>query len=249
VIDSSELQQTASHLGPWWFKFNLNGASFGGSIERETEKTRWFFRCVERLGEPVRTILELGSHEGSHSLQLAADRSVERIVALEGQEANLSRARFVKQISGDEKVAFRKYNIERLDPAEFAEPFDAVFCAGLLYHLPMPWQLIRQLPNLTRRYLFLDTHYAAVADATAEGYSGWWFAEGQTPLSGLSPSSFWFSFKDLMMALMENGFLVRFIHDMKDFPRGPRAFIFAERTADAGASRGAPVAPVRPSSP
>jgi methyltransferase family protein len=240
-----DFSKTATELGPWWFRFEADGLTFGGSVERETVKTEWFFDCIAKLGgDPIRTVLELGAHEGSHSLQLAARSSIERVVALEGLKANLARALFVKRVFRDEKIAFREYDIERLDPADFAEPFDAVFCAGLLYHLPKPWQLIRALRHLTRKYLFLDTHYAATADATAEGYAGWWFAEGQSPLSGLSPSSFWFSFKDLTIALMENGFLIRFIHDMKDFPRGPRAFILAELAKGAGATRGTPVVPV-----
>jgi hypothetical protein len=227
-------ERTVAALGPWWFRFEHHGMSFGGTVERDREKTAWFFECLARSGAPpLRTVLELGAHEGSHSLQLADCPSVESVVALEGRRATLARAAFAKRVFQDRKIVFRKYDIERLDPADFPEPFDAVFCAGLLYHLPRPWRLIERLPALTRR-LFLDTHYAASQETAVEGHAGRWFVEGRDPLSGLSPSSFWLTFDDLVRTLEQNGFAVRWVRDMKEFPKGPRAFLFAESAASAG---------------
>jgi len=98
----SSLPKAAAALGPWWFRFEHNGVSFGGAVERDREKTDWFFSALASLGGQPRRILELGSHEGSHSLQLAGRSFVEEVVALE--------------------------------PADLGRRFDAVFCAGLLYH-------------------------------------------------------------------------------------------------------------------
>lgn len=58
-------------LGPWWFSFELDGETFGGEAPRDVEKVDTFFDWVDRCGGRVRSVLELGSHEGSHSLQLA----------------------------------------------------------------------------------------------------------------------------------------------------------------------------------
>lgn len=43
--------------------------------------------------------------------------------------------------------------------------FDAVFCSGLLCHLPEPWKLIEQMPRIAPK-LFIWTHYPD--DATAD---------------------------------------------------------------------------------
>jgi Methyltransferase domain len=225
----SSLAQAAAALGPWYFRFERDGASFGGSVERDREKTEWFFSAVAGLGGEPRRILELGAHEGSHSLQLAGHPSVEEVVALEGRRENLARASFVKRAFGDRKILFREYNIERLDPADFDRPFDAVFCAGLLYHLPRPWALIERFPRLTRRDLFLDTHYATAATATVEGHEGRWVAEGPDPLSGLSASSFWLTRADLTATLQANGFAVCAERDIPYARNGPRMFVVARR--------------------
>jgi len=77
--------------------------------------------------------------------------------------------------------------------------------------------------------VFLDTHYAGAREVTVEGHAGSWFAEGRDPLSGLSSSSFWLTLEDLTRTLGSNDFTVRCLRDMPAFPKGPRAFILAER--------------------
>jgi hypothetical protein len=224
----SSLPQAAAALGPWWFRFEHNGVSFGGAVERDREKTDWFFSALASLAGQPRRILELGSHEGSHSLQLASHPSVTEVVALEGRRENLVRASFVKQAFGDRKIVFREYNIERLDPADLDGPFDAVFCAGLLYHLPQPWTLLERLRGLAG-HLFLDTHYATTAAATVHGHDGRWVAEGPDPLSGLSVSSFWLTRDDLLGTLERNGFTVHSLFDLPHARNGPRVFVMARR--------------------
>jgi SAM-dependent methyltransferase len=49
--------------------------------------------------------------------------------------------------------------------------FDAVFCCGLLYHLDRPRQFLRMLSGVTRRLLFLQTHFA-VDDTVGAGRPG-----------------------------------------------------------------------------
>ena len=233
VVKTRRFTQQVESLGPWWFEFEIGGKTFGGSVPRDTEKSELFFLWVERLGGGVETVLELGAHEGSHTLQLSEHRSVKKIVGLEGCEDNLKRANFVKNLYGRNNIEFHQEDLERLTPEDWPQ-FDAVFCAGLLYHLQKPWELIAKLPAICRRYLFLDTHYAHTEDVLVGRYAGRWVDEDTDPLSGLSSDSFWLSFKDLILLLMENGFLVRFVRDYENFPKGSRAFIFAERTDDIG---------------
>lgn len=216
-----------SRLQPWWFAFETGGHRFGGEVPRDTEKVRAFFEWIARSGGRAETILELGSHEGSHSLQLASGPGVKRVLALEGRPDNVERARLVQRAFGAANVEFRLANLEAFDPAEVG-PVDAVFCAGLFYHLPEPWSLVERLAPISR-YLFLDTHYAAVESAAVGRYRGCWKGEGRDPLSGLSGRSFWLSFRHLVLLLMENGFLLRFVRDYDRSTHGSRAWLFAER--------------------
>ncbi len=216
-------------LDPWWFAFEVEGHTFGGRVPRDTEKVDLFFDWAQRLGK-VETILELGSHEGSHSLQLAIRTGVRRVVALEGREDNVRRARLVAEAFPGTNVEFRHCNLEQFEPAEFAG-FDAVFCSGLLYHLPEPWTLVQKVAGICR-FLFLDTHYAATEETLVGGHGGRWYKEGSDGLSGLSSRSFWLTLKDLVLLLMENGFLVRYLRDMGG-DHGSRAWLFAEQVGAA----------------
>jgi hypothetical protein len=226
--DKSRLLQQAELLQPWYFRFEIDGLAFGGQVPRDTEKTGLFSSWARKLGQPVKTIIEFGSHEGSHSLQLASIPEVERVIGLEGRPDNIVRARFIKRIFRADSIEFHQCNLEKLDPPQW--PIcDAVFCAGLLYHLPRPWEFVPKLSMLCKSYLFLDTHYASSVDERVEGYSGKWTGEGPDPLSGLSKRSFWLSFKDITRLLMENGFIIRFVRDYESFSRGSRVFIFAEK--------------------
>jgi hypothetical protein len=222
----------AQRLQPWWFRFEIGGHVFGGDAPRDVDKVGMFFDSIERCGVSVSTILELGSHEGNHSLQLADHRGVERVIALEGREENLQRARFVQRVAGATNIEFRLCNLERFNAAAF-DPVDAVFCAGLFYHLPRPWLLIEQLAPIAR-FLFLDTHYALSEEVAQAGYCGRWYVDDETALGGLSPQSFWLSFKHLVLLLLEQGFVTRFVHDLADSPNGPRVWLFCEQTRGLG---------------
>jgi methyltransferase family protein len=212
-------------LDPWWFAFEAGGHTFGGRVPRDTEKVDLFFDWAHRFGR-VETILELGSHEGSHSLQLACRPGVRRVVGLEGREDNVRRARLVLEACGPKNIEFRHYDLERFEPAEFPA-FDAVFCSGLLYHLPEPWTLIKKIAGICR-FLYLDTHYAATEDALVGSYRGRWYEEGSDGLSGLSRRSFWLGLKDLVLLLMENGFILRYVREM-GAEQADRMWFFAQQ--------------------
>jgi hypothetical protein len=56
-------------------------------------RVAWFFQHIPQ----PRTILELGSLEGGHTLALSRHPGVERVLGLEGRSENFRRAQFVKQ--------------------------------------------------------------------------------------------------------------------------------------------------------
>ncbi len=91
-----------------------------------------------------------------------------------------------------DKISFVQANLETADLAAFGT-FDAIFCCGLLYHLPEPWKLVQQFTTVSPRP-FLSTYYSleSQANTTINRYRGRYVAKAERmkPLSGLSPKSF-----------------------------------------------------------
>lgn len=211
---------------PWVTKFSINGEAYGGAFDAMNDARLAQFH---EYFPNVKAILELGSLEGGHSFGLARKADVQRIVALEGRAFNIERSKFVQKLLDETKVTFIEANLEETDLATHGE-FDAVFCAGLLYHLPEPWKLIAQCARVSPG-LFIWTHYAA-DDNTVEvnDYQGKWYQESglRDPLSGLSKESFWPTLTSLKAMLAQNGFAkTHVIEDDPKHPHGPAVTLAA----------------------
>ena len=224
---TNDLTSDFAKLAPWVFQFRIGGQDYGGAISATGDaRVDQFFRFAPE----VATILELGSLEGAHSFILAQRPGVKRVVALEGREFNLRKARFVQELLHISNVEFAQANLENSDLAAFGT-FDAVFCSGLIYHLPEPWKLISQLPALAPN-LFIWTHYAADADAeiVSDGLRGKVHSEGGAadPLSGMSATATWLTLESLMAALTRSGYASTHVIDNNPaHPNGPAVTIGA----------------------
>ncbi|HZE13222.1 MAG TPA: class I SAM-dependent methyltransferase [Chthoniobacterales bacterium] len=192
-------------LGPWIYQFQIGGQTYGGGISAVGDVR------VERFlqfAPQAKMILELGSLEGAQSFILAQRPGVKRVVALEGREANLRKARLAQDLLEIPNVEFVQANLEHADLAGYGK-FDAVFCCGLLYHLPEPWTLLRQLPKLAP-LLFIWTQYAAAEEAhdLANGLRGKIHVEGgaDEPLSGMSSTATWLTLDSLRDVLTTSGY-------------------------------------------
>lgn len=223
---------------PWVTKFVIGGEEYGGDSDAMKDaRVDIFFRSFPE----AKRILELGSLEGGHTFNLAGRPGVQRVLGVEGREESVEKARFVQGVLGIENAEFAVANLETADLGEFGE-FDAVFCSGLLYHLPEPWALIEEVSNVSSN-LFIWTHYA-IGDAaeaavpalrearntTRNGYEGWEYGEHglKDPLSGMSPTSFWPTLDGLKRMLVEHGFEeVRIIKDNPANPHGPAVTLAA----------------------
>ncbi len=225
MSEPRDLAAEFAALGPWIYQFQIAGQTYGGGISAVGDvRVERFLRYAPK----ARTILELGSLEGAHSFILAENG--ERIVALEGREANLRKARFVQQLLKIGNVKFEQANLEDADLAAFGE-FDAVFCCGLLYHLPEPWRLLERLPAVAP-LLFIWTQYAAENEARdiGRGLRAKTHIEGgaDEPLSGLSPTATWLTHESLRDLLRACGYQrVDVIHDDPAHANGPAVTIGA----------------------
>lgn len=222
-----DLELEFAKLGPWVFQFRIDGQDYGGpmSVAGDSRVEQFF-----RFAPEAATILELGSLEGAHTFQLAQRPGVRRVLALEGREFNLRKARFVQELLHIPNAEFVQGNLESSDLAAFGK-FDAVFCSGLIYHLPEPWKLISQLPAVAPN-LFIWTHYAPDEDAEIvfDGLRGKIYHEGGAtdPLSGMSATSTWLTLDSLITALTKSGYTsVQVIDSYLAHVKGPTVTIGA----------------------
>ncbi|MFL6588913.1 MAG: class I SAM-dependent methyltransferase [Chthoniobacterales bacterium] len=217
----TELAEEFAKLAPWVFQFRIGERDYGGGISAVGDaRIDQFFRFAPN----ARTILELGSLEGAHTFILSQREGVERVVAIEGREANLRKARFVQKLLGIQNIEFVEANLENAALTSFGK-FDAVFCSGLLYHLPEPWKLVEQLPKAAP-LLFVWTQYAAEHEAKdlGNGLCGKIYIEGgpDEPLSGMSRSATWLTLPSLRTVLARAGYRrIEIIHDDVSHQNGP----------------------------
>jgi SAM-dependent methyltransferase len=221
------LAEEFANLGPWVFQFRIDGYDYGGGISAVGDpRVDQFLRAAPTAG----SILELGSLEGAHTFILAQHPGVKRVVALEGRNANLRKARFVQALLQIHNVEFAQANLEHADLTQLGS-FDVVFCCGLLYHLPEPWQLIQQCPSIAP-LLFIWTQYAREDEGRdiGQGLRGKTHIEGgpDEPLSGMSATALWLTLDSLRTLLTRSGYRkIDVIHDDPAHPNGPAVTIAA----------------------
>jgi SAM-dependent methyltransferase len=200
--------------GPWVTRFSINGHTYGGWCDfTDDERLRDF---LDRFA-PCR-VLELGCLEGGQTIELAL-RGFD-VTAVEGRPENVKRARWICRLLGVDADVVNA-NLERVPLRELGW-FDVVFCAGLLYHLPSPWEMVEQFPAVAPS-LFLSTHYAEREEVVVNGLPGRWYPElgRDDPLSGLSQRSFWPTKYALLDLLRASGY--KHVEITRDWmhPNGP----------------------------
>lgn len=215
----NELESEFEKRKPWITQFNINGKKYGGDIIQDDDiRVALFFECFPN----VKSILELGSLEGGHTFQLAK-RPGTSVVGIEARDFNIAKANFIRDLLRVNNVRFICANLEKTPLSSFGR-FDAVFCSGLLYHLPRPWELIQGMGRITSK-VFIWTHYAVneKANEEIEGYGGYWYNEFgyQDPLSGMSNRSFWLTLPSLEGILRKSGFVnIKIYSNVPDHEQG-----------------------------
>jgi SAM-dependent methyltransferase len=214
--DRDPLRSAFRSRGPWVTRFRIGDHNYGGKVDlMDDGRIEQFSGAFPE----ARSVLELGSLEGAHSFSLA--RRADRVVAVEGREENIARAEFVRELLKVENVTFVEADLATTPLVQFGT-FDAVFCVGLLYHLPKPWLLLDQFAGVAPN-LFLQTHYAEREESSVDGMPGRTYREfgRDDPLSGLSSESFWLTIPALTERLEQSGYAVEILEADTGHKNGP----------------------------
>ena len=199
----ADLERFFERTGPWQTRVEIAGRAYGGPYPfGEGGRVE---RFLEWSGDP-RRVLELGSLEGGCSVELAAAACVEELVCIEARAKSVARARLLLRLYGvEDKTALHVADLEDDDLGAYGR-FDGIFCAGVLYHLTRPWELVSRMSGITDR-VFVDTHVSETDHIELAGYRGRLYAEFgyDDPMSGVAPHSFWPTEPELVRMFAEAG--------------------------------------------
>ncbi len=199
----ADLERFFEQTGPWQTRVEIGGRHYGGPYPfGEGGRVE---RFLEWSGEPHR-VLELGSLEGGCSVGLAGAACIEELVCIEARAESVDRARLLLQLYGvGDKVNLHVADLEEDDLSGYGR-FDAVFCAGVLYHLTRPWEIVARMAAITD-HVFVDTHVSETDHIVMAGYRGCMYAEFgyDDPMSGTGPHSFWPTEAELLRMFAEAG--------------------------------------------
>jgi SAM-dependent methyltransferase len=126
----------------------------------DEQKLRRVLQIVADLAQrPIDAlrVLDLACLEGMYALEFAARGA--RVVAIEGREANLAKARFAAEALDIDGIDFQLGDVRDLDPARHGT-FDVVLCLGILYHLDAPdvFDFVASMRRVCTDLLVVDTH-------------------------------------------------------------------------------------------
>jgi SAM-dependent methyltransferase len=164
-------------------------------------------------------IADLGCLEGGYAVEFA--RLGYQVLGLEVRAINLLACQHVKARTNLPNLRFVQddaWNIGRYGT------FDAVFCAGLLYHLDRPRAFLEMLSKVTTRLLILPTHFSldepcarfGLSEITEnEGLKGRWYTEFASDADFASrDTAKWSSYENKRSFWIRRDQLLQTLHDV-----------------------------------
>lgn len=165
-------------------------------------------------------VLDLACLEGLYGIELA--RHGAEVVGIEGREANLAKAQFVKEVLALERLTLIQDDVRNLSVQQHGY-FDGVLCLGILYHLEVPdvFLFLERLSEVCQGFVVIDTHISTTAERSyLHNGKTYWGASYQehAPESSLNDraknlwasldnvTSFWFTRPSLYNMLSHLGF-------------------------------------------
>ena len=122
-------------------------------------RLRRITQCVfDLMGGTVENarILDLACLEGLFAIEFARHRA--KCLGIEGREANIEKARFVKEVLNLENLELAQDDVRNLSVEKYGH-FDVVLCLGILYHLDEPdvFAFVERLGEVCRNICIVDT--------------------------------------------------------------------------------------------
>lgn len=100
-------------------------------------------------------LADLGCLEGGYAVEFG--RMGFQVLGIEVREENIAVCDYVKSKTNLPNLEFVKDNAWNIVNYGM---FDVVFCCGLLYHLDKPKEFLNTISTITKRLLFLQTHFS-----------------------------------------------------------------------------------------
>jgi tRNA (mo5U34)-methyltransferase len=190
----------------------------------------------ERFNLADKRVLEVGCFEGIHTVALC--RYSRNVTAIDARVENVVKTIVRCAFFGCQptvmtcKVEERPLDLSLLQA-------DVVYHVGVLYHLWDPVRHLRDLAELARVGVLLDTHYAderrtdGSYDVDGEIYRYYRFREGgrEDCFSGVYAYSRWLTLEAIVRILRQRGFDPVEVVERRIERNGPRALLVASRKA------------------
>ena len=155
------------------FSVHLGKGVYTRPGSRPDRRLRCFVQAVADLaGKPLDQlrVLDLACLEGHYAIEFALHGA--RAVGIEIREANLNKARFLKEQLGLDNVEFFQDDVRNLSETKYGR-FDVVLCAGILYHLDSPavFEVLEQIGAVCDRMAIIET-YISLEPVISQEYKG-----------------------------------------------------------------------------
>jgi len=153
-------------FGPWTAS-NIHLAdhfyTIGEHIQGDEVKLRRILQVVsDAASKPLETVrlVDLACHEGIYAIEFA--RHGANVLGIEGRQAHIEKAMFVKDSLGLNNLAFVQDDVRNLSKEKYGS-FDVVLCLGILYHLDVPdvFRFIESIAEVCDDIAVIDTRIAA----------------------------------------------------------------------------------------
>jgi 2-polyprenyl-3-methyl-5-hydroxy-6-metoxy-1,4-benzoquinol methylase len=182
-MDSGQIKQKKSAVeeryGPWT-AHNIQLAGDISTIDNKVVGDEYQLRRIIQIfsdisQKPLEKIraLDLACLEGLYAIELA--RRGAQVVAIEGREANIEKARFAKEVLGLDNLELICDDVRNLSKEKHGA-FDIVLCSGILYHLDVPdaFYFLERIADVCQGFVVIDTHVGQASEAyTYKGKKYW----------------------------------------------------------------------------
>lgn len=162
-------RELIARYGPWTAHcIHLGEGVYTFDVPQTDSKLRRFVQiAADVTGKPLDTlrVLDLACLEGHYGIELALHGA--RVLAIEGRETNLAKARFVKEMLSLDRLELALEDVRHLDVQRHGR-FDVVLCLGILYHLDTPdaMDFVESVARVCTRVAIIDTHISLSDDAS-----------------------------------------------------------------------------------